>query len=128
MALPFSPHSEKNMSQPDDFMRLANEAKSRITEIQPADLSTHTTSATLLLDVRDKEEFDQGHLEGATHVSRGKLEMRIHEVAPDKNAPIVVYCAGGIRGALAADTLQNMGYTDVVSICGGLNAVKQMRA
>lgn len=113
------------MSHSDDFLRLAGAAKSRIKEIQPADLSKHTSPTSLLLDVRDKEEFDQGNLDGATHLSRGTLEMRIHEVAPDKSAPIVVYCAGGNRGALAADTLQQLGYEDVVSICGGLNAVKQ---
>ncbi|PKM30726.1 MAG: sulfurtransferase [Gammaproteobacteria bacterium HGW-Gammaproteobacteria-11] len=113
------------MPHSDEFLSLAKAANTRITKIHPDDIKDHVKPSTLLLDVRDKEEFDQGHLEGATNLSRGKLEMRIHEVAPDKKAPIVVYCNGGNQGALAADTLQQLGYTDVVSICGGLNAVKQ---
>jgi phage shock protein E len=106
------------MNHSEDFLRLAAAARARIKEIQPAALPQ--LDQALLLDVREKEEFEQGHLEGATHLSRGVLEMRIHELAPDKDAPIVVYCAGGNRGALAADSLQQLGYTNVLSICGGL--------
>ncbi|WP_234268989.1 rhodanese-like domain-containing protein [Billgrantia ethanolica] len=79
-------------------------------------------SGAMVLDVRDRDEFEQGHIPQAVNVSRGTLEMRIGEVAPDKNAPIVCHCAGGKRGALAADTLQRMGYTQVVNLQGGLKA------
>ena len=102
--------------------RLANEAKQWIKEIAPAEVNELSQAGAVVLDVRDKEEFSQGHIEGASNVSRGTLEMCIQEVVPDKNTPIVCYCAGGNRGALAADTLQKMGYTKVASIAGGLKA------
>lgn len=108
--------------QPNDFLRLANAARQRIQEISPAEARRLADTGALLLDVRDKEEFAAGHLKGAKNVSRGTLEMRIAEAAPDKNAPIVCYCAGGNRAALAADTLQQMGYRRVSSIAGGLQA------
>ena len=104
------------------FLRLANEAKARITEVEPLDLPQLIKEGTVLLDVREKEEFERSHLPGAVHLSRGVLEMKIEELLPDKSAPIVCYCAAGNRGSLAADTLQTMGYSNVVSIKGGLNA------
>lgn len=113
------------MKHSEEFLRLANEAKQRIREIAPAEVDALSRAGAVVLDVRDKEEFEEGHLEGASHLSRGTLEMRIHEVVPDKNTPIVCYCAGGNRGALAADTLQRMGYTKVASIAGGLNAYRE---
>lgn len=108
----------------DDFMRLANDARQRIKEASPAEARKKITEGALLLDVRDKDEFESGHIDGAVNISRGTLEMRIGEVAPDKQTPIVCHCAGGNRGALAADTLQKMGYTQVVSIEGGLKGYK----
>ena len=113
------------MKHSAEFLRLANEAKQRIQEIAPAEVDALARAGAAILDVRDQEEFETGHIEGASNVSRGTLEMRIQEVVPDKNTPIVCYCAGGNRGALAADTLQKMGYTRVVSIAGGLNAYLQ---
>ncbi|SDM16488.1 Rhodanese-related sulfurtransferase [Franzmannia pantelleriensis] len=104
------------------FLRLANEAKARIKEVSPAQAKQMIRDGALVLDVRDKEEFEQGHIDEALNISRGTLEMRIGEAAPDKQAPIVCHCAGGNRGALAADTLQRMGYTQVVNIQGGLKA------
>jgi len=107
------------------FLRLADEAKQRITEISPVQARQRIAQGALLLDVRDKEEFESGHIDGAVNISRGTLEMRIGEVAPDKDAPIVCHCGGGNRGALAADTLQRMGYTHVASIQGGLKAYEE---
>ncbi|PTX99368.1 sulfurtransferase [Verrucomicrobia bacterium LW23] len=109
-------------SHSEEFLRLANEAKARIKEVSPQEAAKLVSEGAILVDVREKEEFDKSHLPDAQHVSRGLLEMKIHEVAPDKTAPVVCYCAGGNRGALAADTLQKMGYSNVVSIQGGLNA------
>ncbi|EWG99919.1 rhodanese-like domain-containing protein [Halomonas sp. BC04] len=106
----------------DDFLRLANDARQRITEVSPAEARERVAEGALLLDVRDREEFESGHIDGAMNISRGTLEMRIGEVAPDRQAPIVCHCGGGNRGALAAETLQKMGYTRVVSIEGGLKA------
>lgn len=106
----------------EEFLRLANDAWERITEVSPAEARKRVAEGALLLDVRDKEEFEAGHIEGAMNISRGTLEMRIGEVEHDKQAPIVCLCGGGNRGALAADALQKMGYTQVVSIEGGLKA------
>ena len=106
----------------EDFLRIANEAKQRIKEVDPKEVPTLSQQGAVVIDVRDKEEFETQHIDGAIHVSRGTLEMRIDEVVPDKDTPIVCYCSGGNRGALAADTLQKMGFKNAVSIAGGLNA------
>jgi len=105
-----------------DFLRLAGEAKQRIIEVTPAEAKKLFDSGAIVLDVRDREEFEAEHLKGAAHLSRGKLEMQIHEIAPDKHSMIICYCNGGNRGALAADTLRAMGYSRVHSIQGGLRA------
>ena len=76
----------------------------------------------LILDVREPAEYQQAHLLNAVNVSLSQLEQEIQEIVPDKSTPIVCYCAGGNRGALAADTLNKMGYTNAVSIEGGLKA------
>ncbi|MFN2348352.1 MAG: rhodanese-like domain-containing protein [Thioalkalivibrio sp.] len=110
------------MKHSEEFLRLANEARSRIQELDPAQVDARREAGAVVIDVRDREEYEQGHMEGAMNVSRGTLEMRIGEVVADKDAPIVCYCAGGNRGGLAADTLQRMGYTNAVSIAGGLKA------
>lgn len=112
------------MNHSEDFLRLADAAKRRIKEVSPAEADELAATGAIVLDVRDKEEFEQDHIEGAAQLSRGTLEMRINEVAPDKDAPIVCYCAGGNRGALAADTLQQLGYKNVWSIAGGLKAYR----
>jgi len=77
-----------------------------------------------LLDVREKEEYREGHLPGAVSVPRGFLDMRIEEAVPDKSAPVVLYCAGGTRSLLAGRTLKEMGYTNVTSMSGGFGAWK----
>ncbi len=78
----------------------------------------------VLLDVREREEYREGHLEGAISLPRGFLEMRVEEVVPDKKTPIVAYCAGGVRSLMAARTLKEMGYEKVVSMAGGYTAWK----
>jgi len=77
-----------------------------------------------LLDVREKDEYRDGHLDGAISLPRGFLEMRVEETVPDKQAPIIAYCAGGTRSLIAARTLKEMGYTNVVSMTGGFSAWK----
>jgi adenylyltransferase/sulfurtransferase len=77
-----------------------------------------------LVDVREKEEYREGHLPGAVSVPRGFLDMRIEEAVPDKNAPIILYCAGGTRSLLAGRTLRELGYTNLVSMAGGFTAWK----
>jgi molybdopterin/thiamine biosynthesis adenylyltransferase/rhodanese-related sulfurtransferase len=77
-----------------------------------------------LLDVREKEEYREGHLPGAVSVPRGFLDMRIEDAVPDKSAPIILYCAGGTRSLLAGRTLRELGYTNLVSMSGGYSAWK----
>ena len=102
---------------------LLNAAKAEIREIDPNDVAARLDHFTLL-DVREPEEYEQGAVPGAVHLPRGNLEFSVEGRLPDKNAPIAVYCAGGVRSAFAAKTLQDLGYTDVVSIIGGFNKWK----
>ena len=108
------------MSTPRDLL---NAAKAEITEIDPSEVAARLDHFTLL-DVREPEEYEQGAVPGAVHVPRGNLEFSVEGRLPDKNAPVAVYCAGGVRSAFAAKTLQDLGYTDVVSIIGGFNKWK----
>ena len=97
---------------------LVADAKSRITEIAPQDAVAQRTPETVLLDVREPGEWNMGHVAGAVHIPRGQLENKVEGVI-DRSKPIVVYCGGGSRSALAADTLRQMGYEDVTSMKGG---------
>jgi len=108
------------MSTPRDLL---NAAKAEITEIDSYDVAARLDHFTLL-DVREPEEYEQGAVPGAVHLPRGNLEFSVEGRLPDKNAPIAVYCAGGVRSAFAAKTLQDLGYTDVVSVIGGFNKWK----
>ncbi len=98
---------------------LINDAKSRIREVSPSDaLATHEQGAATFLDVRDLQEVNLGRIPGAVHISRGNLEQKVEAIVP-RETPLVVYCGGGGRSALAADTLRQMGYTNVSSLAGG---------
>jgi rhodanese-related sulfurtransferase len=101
------------------FKQLADDAKSRVREVSPADACREQAAGAVLIDVRESDEFARGHAAGAVHLSRGILELKIEELAPDASTPILCYCGGGSRSALAADSLQKMGYTNVASIAGG---------
>ncbi|HEY3070081.1 MAG TPA: molybdopterin-synthase adenylyltransferase MoeB [Gaiellaceae bacterium] len=79
----------------------------------------------VIVDVREREEWDEGHLPGAVHVPRGSLESRIEATAPDKSRPVLVYCAAGNRSAFAAKTLEELGYQEVVSLAGGFTDWKR---
>jgi phage shock protein E len=112
------------MAHPTRFAQLTADAKSRIREVSPIDASKEQQEGAVLIDVRESEEFSQGHAKGALHLSKGILELRIEEAIPDPTTPIICYCGGGSRSALAADNLQKMGYTNVASLAGGLKAWK----
>jgi rhodanese-related sulfurtransferase len=104
------------------FLALVQEAKKRIreTSIQTVKARMDQKDKTLLLvDVREESEWRAGHLPGAIHLSRGILERDVEAELPDPNAEMVLYCGGGYRSALAADNLQKMGYTRVLSMDGG---------
>ena len=104
------------------FLKLAAEARSRIVEIPPLDAAAAIKSGAALLDVRERGEFQRGHIPGATHLSRGTIELEIEGLVTDASTAILVYCGAGNRSALAADNLQRMGYTNVKSIAGGFQA------
>ena len=108
------------MSTPRELL---NKAKAEIREVEPADVELQLRSA-VLLDVREPDEYEQGALPGAIHLPRGFLEFQVEGKVPDKQQAIVVYCAGGARSALAAKTMQDLGYTDVASMIGGFNRWK----
>ena len=102
---------------------LLKDARSRVPEVQPLELSRQSPKP-VILDVREKQETDAGMLPGAKHVPRGYLELRIEETVPDRGADVVLYCAGGTRSLLAAKTLAEMGYSRVRSLAGGFSAWK----
>ena len=108
------------------FRELLAHVKSQIREVDPAGAETAMADGqgTVVLDVREPDEYEQGALPGAVHIPRGHLESQIENRVPDRDAPIVVYCAGGTRSAFAAQTLAELGYTDVVSMNGGFNKWK----
>ena len=105
---------------------LIDEAKTRIREVTPKDVREMRARGekAVYLDVREPNEWNLGHLPGAMHIPRGNLETKI-EVAIPRDRKIVIYCASGNRSALAADTLQQMGYGDVASMSGGFTGWAQ---
>ena len=106
------------------FQALVKEAKTRIREIGADQLGVlqKANPSPVLVDVREDNEWDKGRIPGAIHVGRGVLEVNIESRLPQKSTPIVVYCQGGGRSAVAADVLGKMGYTNVSSLAGGLAA------
>jgi rhodanese-related sulfurtransferase len=107
------------------FEKLVAEAKKTITEIAPQDAAAKLKSGeAVVVDVRDKDEWDVGHIPGAMHMSRGTIELDIEEKVLDPNAMIICHCGGGGRGALATESLQKMGYKNVRNMAGGLKAWK----
>ena len=113
------------MAEHARFKKLVAEAKKNITEISPGDAAAKSKSGNaVIIDVRDKDEWDEGHIPGATHMSRGTIELDIEEKVPDPNAMIICHCGGGGRSALAAESLQKLGYKNVHSMAGGFRAWK----
>ncbi len=106
------------------FRDLLSAAKAEITEVDTAGAADLIAKGSLVLDVREPDEYDQGALPGALHIPRGHLEAQVEGKLLDKTASVVVYCAGGVRSAFAAKTLQELGYTDVVSMAGGFGKWK----
>ena len=106
------------------FRDLLAQAKSAITEVDTADAASRIERGVVVLDVREPDEYEQGALPNALHIPRGHLEAQIETKIVDKAAPVVVYCAGGVRSAFAAKTLAELGYTDVGSMAGGFGKWK----
>ncbi len=112
------------MKHNEGFLKVVNEAKARVRQIDIAAYQVMMASGEkhLLIDVREDNEFAAGHAEGAKHLGKGIIERDIEAEVPDRDATLVLYCGGGFRSALAADALQQMGYTRVISLDGGWRA------
>ena len=109
------------MKHSPQFLKLVNEAKTRVKETNVADVKRRLESGEkfLLVDVREDNEWAKGHLPGAIHMGRGVIERDIETQVPETSTRMILYCGGGFRSALVADNLQKMGYTAVESMDGG---------
>jgi rhodanese-related sulfurtransferase len=109
------------------FLKLVNEAKSRVkeTDITGYKKMLAAGEPAVLIDVREDNEWAAGHAAGALHLGKGIIERDIETKIPDKETKLVLYCGGGFRSALAADALQQMGYTNVISLDGGWRGYQQ---
>lgn len=113
------------MPEHKGFQELVGDAKKKITELSPTDAATKSKSSeAVIVDVREKDEWDEEHIPGAVHISRGMLELDIEDKFPDRDTTIICHCGGGGRSALAAESLQKMGYKNVRSMAGGFKAWK----
>ncbi|MEO7652877.1 MAG: rhodanese-like domain-containing protein [Bryobacteraceae bacterium] len=115
------------MAHNPGFLKLVNEAKSRVKETDIAGYKQMLASSEphVLVDVREDGEWQAGHAAGAVHLSKGVIERDVETKLPDKGTTLVLYCGGGFRSALAGDALQQMGYTNVISLDGGWRAIKE---
>ena len=115
------------MAHNPGFLKLVNEAKSRVKETDIAGYKKMLAdgSKPVLIDVREDSEWTAGHATGAVHLGKGVIERDIETKVPDKGARLVLYCGGGFRSALAADALRQMGYTDAISLDGGWRAYQE---
>ena len=109
------------MQHSPQFLRLVNDAKTRVKETNVADVKRRMDSGEtfLLVDVREDNEWAKGHLPGAVHMGRGVIERDVETSVPETGTKMILYCGGGFRSALVADNLQKMGYTNVESMDGG---------
>jgi len=109
------------------FLRIVEDAKKRVREVSIEDTKTRLDCGDkfVLVDVREESEYAKDHLPGAIHLGKGVIERDIEGSVPELNTPIVLYCGGGYRSALAADNLQKMGYTNVLSMDGGIRGWRE---
>jgi rhodanese-related sulfurtransferase len=111
------------MKHSPEFLKLVDDAKSRVREVDVDETRRKLESGKAkLIDVREESEWEAGHARGAQHLGKGVIERDIEERVPDKKAELILYCGGGFRSALSADSLQKMGYTNVSSMAGGWRA------
>ena len=109
------------------FLKIVEDAKKRIRETTIDDVKAKLDRGEkfLLIDVREESEYEVDHLPGAVHLGKGVIERDVEARVPEHNTPIVLYCGGGFRSALAADNLQKMGYTNVLSMDGGVRGWRE---
>jgi rhodanese-related sulfurtransferase len=109
------------MAHSPQFLKLVNEAKKQVKETTVVEVKRRMDSGErfLLVDVREDNEWEKGHMPGAVHMGRGVIERDIETQVPETSTKMILYCGGGFRSALVADNLQKMGYTNVESMDGG---------
>jgi rhodanese-related sulfurtransferase len=111
------------------FLKLVDDAKARVREVSIGETQRKLeTGKATVIDVREDSEWEAGRVRGAEHMGRGVIERDIETRVPDKGAALILYCGGGFRSALSADSLQKMGYTNVSSMAGGWRAWKDAGA
>jgi rhodanese-related sulfurtransferase len=112
---------------PPRFLKIVDDAKTRVREATVDEIKARLDrqDKLVLIDVREDREFDADHIPGAVHLGKGIIERDIEGKYPDLNTPLVLYCGGGFRSALAADNLQKMGYTNVLSMDGGIRGWRE---
>ena len=110
------------MNHNQGFLKVVDEARARVRECTVSDVKARLERAEpfYFVDVREDDEFAQDHAAGAIHIGKGVIERDIETAIPNRQAPIVLYCGGGYRSVLAADSLRLMGYTNVISMDGGI--------
>lgn len=113
------------MDHSPGFLKLVNEARTRINEVSVAEARARLSSnpKVIVMDVREDHEWSEGHAAEAVHLGKGIFERDLEKRFPDKNAEIIMYCGGGFRSALTADAAQKMGYKSVASLIGGYKAL-----
>jgi rhodanese-related sulfurtransferase len=116
------------MDHSKEFVELVNGVMPRVTEVSVAEAIERKAGGATLIDVREDSEWTSGYADGAIHMSRGVIERDIVHQIPAKDTELILYCGGGYRSALAADNLQKMGYTNVLSMAGGWTAWKEAGA
>ena len=118
------------MKHSEGFLKIVNDAKSRIKEMNVAETRDRLAAnpQAKLIDVREDNEWNEAHAAGAEHLGKGIIERDIEAAVADKSTELILYCGGGYRSALAADVLQQMGYTNVWSMAGGWKAWKESGA
>lgn len=109
------------------FLQIVDDARKRVKEVTVDDVKEKLDRGEkfLLVDVREESEFARDHLPGSVHLGKGVIERDIEEKVPDVDAPMILYCGGGYRSALAADNLQKMGYRRVYSMDGGIRGWRE---
>ncbi len=112
---------------PPRFLKIVDDAKTRVRETNVDEVKARIDRGDkfVLVDVREDSEFAKDHLPGAMHMGKGVIERDVEQKVPELNTPLVLYCGGGFRSALAADNLQKMGYTNVISMDGGIRGWRE---
>ncbi len=115
------------MKHTNGFQNLVSEAKKNVRECRVNDVLNLLTEGTpfAFVDVREDDEWRAGRAKGSVHIGKGVIERDIETLIPEKNKMVVLYCGGGFRSALAAESLQKMGYTNVISMDGGIKAWRE---